>query len=340
VDRAEIDDSAGPKFQAQAERLREKHAAAAAAAPPLPPLPNGVTHVFVRVRPVLGAERTRIGGRIEGSTRASPAQFEFEAVLPDPARRTVHVLSEKRRIGSMTGTLATQSFAADGVFAASASDDEVYDAAVRPLVERVLAGGCGAVVAYGQTGAGKTHTSTAMQRRAVAALLAGGAARVAVSFYEVIGDKVADLLAADAGERLDDPLTRSLLAVREGARGGPTPSTHTSVHTPCAGHTLSVVHAGADGELVVCGLREVEVDDAGAADGLLGQANAARATAPTASNTRSSRSHAFCVLRPHCPRACAAARESRMGAPTLLLVDLAGERHSHSTAPHSPHLVS
>ena len=61
----------------------------------------------------------------------------------------------------------------------------MYGAAVRPLVERVLAGGSGAMVAYGQTGAGKTHTSTAMQRRAVAGLLAGGAARVAVSFYEV-----------------------------------------------------------------------------------------------------------------------------------------------------------
>ena len=60
----------------------------------------------------------------------------------------------------------------------------MYGAAVRPLVERVLAGGSGAMVAYGQTGAGKTHTSIAMQRRAVAGLLAGGAARVAVSFYE------------------------------------------------------------------------------------------------------------------------------------------------------------
>ena len=68
--RVDLDEAAGPKFQAQAEILRSKHAAAAGAAPPLPPLPDGVTHVFLRVRPLIDEERGRLGTRIEGSTRA------------------------------------------------------------------------------------------------------------------------------------------------------------------------------------------------------------------------------------------------------------------------------
>ena len=118
------------------------------------------------------------------------------------------------------------------------------------------------VMAYGATGAGKTHTSTAMQRSAVTALLAGGATHVAVSFYENCGEKLTDLLDAPS----DPPKTAELLAVREGSTG----------------------------ELVVCGLREVEVADAGAACELLERANAARATAPTASNARSQQHAMLC----------------------------------------------
>ncbi|CAL1575455.1 unnamed protein product [Knipowitschia caucasica] len=49
-------------------------------------------------------------------------------------------------------------FTYDAVFDCSSTQREVYDDAVRPLVESVLNGFNGTVFAYGQTGTGKTHT--------------------------------------------------------------------------------------------------------------------------------------------------------------------------------------
>ena len=52
------------------------------------------------------------------------------------------------------------------------TDDAVYNTSVSPLVAHALAGGASTVIAYGATGAGKTHSMTAVQRLAAAALLA------------------------------------------------------------------------------------------------------------------------------------------------------------------------
>ena len=55
-------------------------------------------------------------------------------------------------------TLAgSPSFSFDAVFPPTASNDAVFDA-VRPTLEDVRAGINGAVLAYGQSGAGKSHT--------------------------------------------------------------------------------------------------------------------------------------------------------------------------------------
>ena len=47
---------------------------------------------------------------------------------------------------------------ADRVYDEWASTDEIYASTVKPLVTAVLSGEPGAVIAYGATGAGKTHT--------------------------------------------------------------------------------------------------------------------------------------------------------------------------------------
>ena len=56
------------------------------------------------------------------------------------------------------------------VFPPSATQADVYAAAVRPIVEDVLAGYNGTVMAYGQTGAGKTHTLSCVQPEAIGAV--------------------------------------------------------------------------------------------------------------------------------------------------------------------------
>ena len=52
------------------------------------------------------------------------------------------------------------SFTFDGVLGPHASQEGVYDAAARDVVESVLQGFNGTVLAYGQTGAGKTYSIT------------------------------------------------------------------------------------------------------------------------------------------------------------------------------------
>eukprot|EP00667_Euglena_gracilis_P002740 EG_transcript_2745 len=49
-------------------------------------------------------------------------------------------------------------FTYDGVFGGAATNEEVFRAAALPLVDAVLQGYHGTVLAYGQTGSGKTHT--------------------------------------------------------------------------------------------------------------------------------------------------------------------------------------
>ena len=51
-----------------------------------------------------------------------------------------------------------EAFAFDTVLPVDASQRRVYEAVCAPVVEAVMAGFNGAVLAYGQTGTGKTHT--------------------------------------------------------------------------------------------------------------------------------------------------------------------------------------
>lgn len=49
-------------------------------------------------------------------------------------------------------------FSFDHTFGPAASQDEVYESCVQPLVETLIGGFNATVFCYGQTGSGKTHT--------------------------------------------------------------------------------------------------------------------------------------------------------------------------------------
>lgn len=104
----------------------------------------------------------------------------------------------------------------------SASQADVYAAAVRPIVEDVLAGYNGTVMAYGQTGAGKTHTLSSVAPetigavpRAAAEVFAGvqrggeDVHAVYMSYVQIYMELIQDLLAPESEN----------LQIREGEAG-------------------------------------------------------------------------------------------------------------------------
>lgn len=134
----------------------------------------------------------------------------------------------------------------DYVFPATASQQDVYDVCVRPVVEAALRGFSGTVLAYGQTGSGKTHTmgsgwtepgardsDEGIIPRALRDLFSGleDDDCAAVSFLELYHERPQDLLepgwegARGASERAVRGAGEALAALRSGALARATAAT-------------------------------------------------------------------------------------------------------------------
>jgi hypothetical protein len=369
ADDAAASDDAGRGYVEQAA------AVGAALAPLLRPSPteSGAAPARLRtclhVRPPLPHEVAAYGQPIPGMGRASFAQIEYEACFADRSKGEVCVLSEERVIGQPTGRLKEQRAAADDSFGGEGdSDDVVFQCAVRPLVDRTLtacadghtAGATGrfvgrsALLAFGQTGAGKTRTCTAMQTRAAAALLGGAGVRaLGVSFLEICGEHVVDLLTSrhggdNGGDRIgkkgEDRDEGGTSRRGDGTPPGPhppptgdgtppgphPPPTDWPTATPPPSAPSLALREVAGGELVVVGWHEVIVHTVDEAMEVLAAAQSRRAAAPTAANERSSRSHAICRLRPVASLAATGPNDG-----LLLIVDLAGSERREDLRAHS-----
>ncbi|KAK9845464.1 hypothetical protein WJX81_007142 [Elliptochloris bilobata] len=191
-------------------------------------------------------------------------------------------------------------FEFDKVLRENASQADVYQAAVRSIVDDVMQGFNGTVMAYGQTGAGKTYTLSSIQPDAIGMMpraaaelfsdIANDAVHeysVTMSYIQIYMELIQDLLRPENND----------LQIREGDAG-----------------------------VYVAGVHEAEV--AGMEDCLhllqLGDRN--RVFAFTALNAHSSRSHAIVMLTiAKRPRASARRGEKeRVRVGRLFLVDLAG----------------
>jgi hypothetical protein len=179
---------------------------------------------------------------------------------------------------------ATYRFSFDEVYPPSASQADVYAAAAAPAVRAVLAGYNAAVIAYGQTGAGKTHTMEGLASgegrgiipRAVEDAFAGIQADaesggdsavegttqtkflVRASYLQIYNESVSDLLRPE----------RANLPIREDARRG----------------------------VFVDGLSEWVVRSPAEVHALMQRGRDARATGATRLNEASSRSHAVLTI--------------------------------------------
>lgn len=209
---------------------------------------------------------------------------------------------------SLGGRQVRTAFNFDAVLGSFSSQEDVFNASVKPLVDQVLNGYEATAFAYGQTGTGKTYTMEGdaeaydgaglMQRSAVAMLSALADAKyaehsVTVSYLEIYNEELSDLLApAHHQPKLD----------------------------------LMDTHRG-----VCCvGLSEVPVQTLADINELVKAAQERRRMAETRMNARSSRSHCIFTMKVRCRKRVAGGELESVG--KLHLVDLAGSECAKKAA--------
>ncbi|KAB0792094.1 hypothetical protein PPYR_14055 [Photinus pyralis] len=188
-----------------------------------------------------------------------------------------------------------QLYSFDNIFSDNASQKEVYDAMVKPLVKKVLGGYNCTVFAYGQTGTGKTYTIGSNPKSDSEAGFIARACdelfsnredyrdlAVSITFYEIYNEKVLDLLS------------------------------HKKGHVPVKGFKVD-------------GLETIQVHNQKEAAQLLAVGSLNRHTGETKQNRFSSRSHAVFTLT------CVVKNENHETEAKLNLVDLAGSESVRRT---------
>lgn len=238
--------------------------------------------VFVRVKPHLETDSPLLPpcvGVGEGEGGVIPKRLHLEK----PSRQG--------------GPATSRPFIFDGVLGQSATQSDVYRVVALPIVDDVLEGYNGTILAYGQTGAGKTHTLSSIQPGSIGIVpraaqdlfdraVAGGnrAIEVKLSYLQIYCEQIQDLLKPETGDNLS---IRELKDVG-GARVG-VPELQEMVVT-CLDDCLRLIQ--------------------------LGDRN--RSVAFTALNAHSSRSHAVIIFT------VTTVREQKQRTGRLYVVDLAG----------------
>ncbi|XP_066567838.1 kinesin-like protein KIF24 [Amia ocellicauda] len=153
-----------------------------------------------------GADRIRVCVRKRPLGRGEERRGEVDVVSIRDARSLL--VHEKKEAVDLTQYILQHVFYFDDVFDESCSSEDVYLKTASPLIQHIFSGGKATCFAYGQTGAGKTHTMMGTARSpglyALAARdifkqlgeLAPGrpALHVCISFFEIYCGQLYDLL--------------------------------------------------------------------------------------------------------------------------------------------------
>ena len=226
---------------------------------------------------------------------------------------------------SVAGRPVEKTYAFDRVFGPAASQAEVYDEAVRPVVDEVLRGFNCTIFAYGQTGTGKTYTmeggdgfaasarnasppeSAGIVPRAVSQIfdhLRAEAQEFSVkfTFLELYNEEITDLLAEPSGGHHPNNPEAGI----NPTGGGPSDdaaaaqSSVSSSFAPASqGASRSAHHALMEdgrGGVSVRNLEEAEARTPGEIFARLARGVGRRRTAETLCNAHSSRSHSVFTL--------------------------------------------
>ncbi|XP_068167477.1 kinesin-like protein KIF24 isoform X2 [Antennarius striatus] len=216
-----------------------------------------------------GGQRISVCVRKRPLTRAECRRGEVDVVTTYGECVIIH---ESKEAVDLTQYTLQHRFYFDHVFGEESSNEEVYQRTAYPLVQHMLNGGKATCFAYGQTGAGKTHTmlGSSPRRPGMYTLAAQdifahlstvhthSPMMVFVSFFEIYCGQLYDLL--DHRKRL--------FAREDGQK---------------------VVH--------IAGLRVVSVDSVNSLLEVISQGTEERTQGKTGVNPRSSRSHALLQIQ-------------------------------------------
>ncbi|XP_047687548.1 kinesin-like protein KIF19 isoform X2 [Prionailurus viverrinus] len=247
--------------------------------------------VALRVRPISVAELE------EGATLIAHKVDEQMVVLMDPMEDPDDILRAHRS--------REKSYLFDVAFDFTATQEMVYQATTKSLIEGVISGYNATVFAYGPTGCGKTYTMLGTDRepgiyvrtlndlfRAIEETSNDMEYEVSMSYLEIYNEMIRDLLNPALG----------YLELREDSKG----------------------------VIQVAGITEVSTINAKEIMQLLMKGNRQRTQEPTAANQTSSRSHAVLqVAVRQRSRVKNVLQEVRQG--RLFMVDLAGSERASQT---------
>ncbi|KAL3051730.1 hypothetical protein OYC64_001877 [Pagothenia borchgrevinki] len=247
--------------------------------------------VALRIRPVSDAERE------EAATTVAHRVDEQMVVLMDPMEDPDDILRANRS--------REKTYMFDVAFDYSASQDEVYRATTKGLIEGLISGYNATVFAYGPTGCGKTYTMLGTDKepgiyvrtlndlfRAIEETSDDMLYSVSMSYLEIYNEMIRDLLNPSSG----------FLDLREDSKG----------------------------VIQVAGITEVSTINAQEIMELLMRGNKQRTQEPTAANQTSSRSHALLQVAVKQQSRCRdVLQEVRFA--RLFMIDLAGSERAAQT---------
>ena len=117
-----------------------------------PPLDPVALRTLSTRRPLNAAERA---SNAAVAVTANPSRREIVVATPEPASGPASAHTSGAAHAPLT---SSKTYTFDGVFSPEATQAEVYESAIEPIVAETLEGFNCTVFAYGQTGTGKTHT--------------------------------------------------------------------------------------------------------------------------------------------------------------------------------------
>uniref|UniRef100_A0A6N2JZQ8 Kinesin-like protein n=1 Tax=Salix viminalis TaxID=40686 RepID=A0A6N2JZQ8_SALVM len=223
--------------------------------------------------PSLGTAKddTGVPGRVRVAVRLRPRNEE-EMVADADFADCVELLPEAKRLKLRKNNWDSDTYEFDEVLTEFASQKRVYEVVAKPVVESVMDGYNGTVMAYGQTGTGKTYTL-------------GRLGEEDTSARGIMVRAMEDIL-ADVSQETDSVSVSYLQLYME---------TIQDLLDPTNGN-ISIVEDPKSGDVSLPGASVVEIRNQKSFVELLRLGEAHRFAANTKLNTESSRSHAILMV--------------------------------------------